>query len=359
MCKKIFVFLVFAVFTFQFLSAQVGVTVGKEPAVKKPADVKVPEITVPKKQIAEKPADVYDMLKSKETSKRRSAVDAIGKKKNPADAPVLIQALSDPDSGVKIAACDALGLMREQAATDKIILLLDDNEPQVRQSACVALGYIGDPKAKPELIKRVNKDTSDSVRTQAILILGNMRSAEAVDSLIPLLEDKNPDVQLLSAQALGKIEDPKAAPAVKKCLTNSISKLKDETDSFKIGQYKRLISEAAKTSGKLKDNSAESELKELLNNDDKSIKLAAAGALGQIGNKSGLEVANELLKDENSMIRTQAVQTLGAIGDPSAIPALEKMLGNEKDRNVMEAARSALYRCGWKPPKIKPVEKKK
>lgn len=359
MRKKIFVFPVFAVFAFQFLSAQVKTTAGKNPA-----DVKVPEIQELKKQIAEKPVDLYEMLKSTEPSKRRGAVDAIGRKKNSADAPVLIQALGDSDPGVKIAACDALGLMREQTATDKIILLLDDGEPQVRQSACVALGYIGDPKAKPELIKRVNKDTSDSVRTQAILILGNMRSAEAVDSLIPLLQDKNPDIQLLSAQALGKIEDPKAAPAVKKCLTDTIPKLKSETDGFKIGQYKRLIAEAAKTSGKLKDTSAESELKDLLSNDDKSIKLAAAGALGQLGNKSGLSVASELAKDENGMIRSQAVQTLGAIGDPASIPILEKLLETDKDKNVMESARSALYRCGWKPPKIKKaiketIEKKK
>ncbi|MBN1384660.1 MAG: HEAT repeat domain-containing protein [Elusimicrobia bacterium] len=326
MCKKLSILLIFAAFSSQALLAQIGVKIQQK-------------------------SDFYQMLKSTEASQRRSAVDNIGRKKNSKDAPVLIEMLNDPDPGVKIAACDALGLMREQSATDKIISLLDDKEPQVRQSACVALGYIGNPKAKPELVKRVTKDSSDSVRTQAILILGNMRAEESVDTLIDVLEDKNLDVRLLSVQALGKIEDQKASPAVKKCLMNAISEMKGETDNFRLGQYRRLISESAKTLGNLKDTSAEGELKELLDNDDSSIKLSAASALGQLGNKSGLSIAEKLTKDDNIMIRTQAVQALGNIGDSSSIPILEKIFENDTNRNIKEAARNSLYRCGWKPPK--------
>lgn len=306
---------------------------------------------------APKPVDYYQMLKSTEAVKRRIAVDNIGRQRNPQDVPVLINALDDSDSGVKIAVIDTLGLMREQSAADKIISLLNDKEPQVRQSACVALGYIGDPKAQEGLIERVKNDTDNSVRTQAILILGNMRSQSAVDSLIPLLKDKNLDIRLMSAQALGKIGDAKAAPAIKDALLVSVEEMKIEKEPYLQGQYNRLISAQASALGELKDKSSEGKIEELLKNDEKSVKLSAASALGKLGNKSGLDVTKELVSDKNDMIRTQAIETLGNIGDASAIPVLEKIFNTETNNSIKEAARSALYKLGWKPPQPKPAKK--
>ena len=44
-----------------------------------------------------------------------------------------------------------------------------------------------------------------------------------------------------------------------------------------------------------------------------------------------------------------------------ATTVLEKMVKTEKNGNIKRAARSALFRCGWKPPKKikKPIKKKK
>ncbi|MDD5687161.1 MAG: HEAT repeat domain-containing protein [Elusimicrobia bacterium] len=304
-----------------------------------------------------KPVDYYQMLKSTESSKRRTAVDNIGRLRDSKDVPVLIGALNDSDSGVKLAACEALGLMREQSATDKIIALLNDKEPQVRQSACIALGYIGDPKAQLPLVERVKNDPDSSVRTQAILILGNMRSQSAVDIFIPLLKDKNLDVQLLSAQALGKIGDAKSAPMIKETLNISLGAIKNETDSYRQVQYKRLILELIKASGELKDKSSEPDLEALLKNDDKSIKIAGASALGKIGNKSGLQVAKDLVNDKDETIKTQSIEALGNIGDVSAIPVLEKIYNTDLNNNIKEAAKVSLYKLGWQPPKAKPAVK--
>ncbi|MDO8735397.1 MAG: HEAT repeat domain-containing protein [Elusimicrobiota bacterium] len=219
--KSFVVFVGFVVFVSQGLVAQqTGVAV--QNTQKKPAAVSKPAPAPTVYQPAPKPVDYYQMLKSSEAVKRRIAVDNIGRFRNQNDISVLIDALSDTDPGVKIAAVDSLGLMRAQPATDKIISLLNDKDPQVRQSACVALGYIGDPKAQTGLIERVKNDPDNSVKMQAILILGNMRASGAVDSLIPLLKYKNPDMRLMSAQALGKIGDVKAAPAIKDAMSVSV-----------------------------------------------------------------------------------------------------------------------------------------
>lgn len=349
MRKSFIVFAVFAVFVSQSLFAQ-------QPSSKNPSAVPKPAPAVSQP----KPVDYYQMLKSSEAVKRRIAVDNIGRFRNQNDISVLIGALSDADPGVKIAACDSLGLMRAQPATDKIISLLNDKDSQVRQSACVALGYIGDPKVQTALIERVKNDPDNSVKMQAVLILGNMRSAGSVDSLIFLLKEKNPDMRLMSAQALGKIGDAKAAPAIKDALSVSVEEIKNDAslkEPYRQGQYNRLISELVKSLGDLKDKSSEGKIEELLKNDDKSVKLSAASSLGKLGNKSGLSEAVKLVNDKDDMIRMQAVEALGNIGDASAISVLEKIFNTETNNNVKESARTALYKLGWKPTQPKPVKK--
>ncbi|HAX61839.1 MAG TPA: hypothetical protein DCX95_04680 [Elusimicrobia bacterium] len=354
MRKWLLAFVGLMIFVSQGLVAQqTGVAVYQ----KTPAAVSKPAPAPTVSQPAPKPVDYYQMLKSSEAVKRRIAVDNIGRFRNQNDIPVLIGALSDADAGVKIAACDSLGLMRAQQSTDKIISLLNDKDSQVRQSACVALGYIGDPKAQTGLIERVKNDPDNSVKMQAILILGNMRSAGSIDSLIPLLKDKNPDMRLMSAQALGKIGDAKAAPAIKDSLLISIEEMKIEKEPYRQGQYKRLVTAQVSALGDLKDKSSEGKIEELLKNDDKSVKLSAAATLGKLGNKSGLSVAKELANDKDDTIRIQAVESLGNIGDVSAIPILEKIFNTETNNNIKETARTALYKLGWRPPQPKPVKK--
>jgi len=368
MSKKLFSLGILLLFSAQVLLSQVSTKVEPQDEkktteeqnvnpVSKPIETKKPAVTQPAP--APKPTDFYELYKSSQVSDRRKAIDNIGRKRDSKDAQILIDALSDSDSGVKVSAIDSLGLMREQLAADKIILALKDKEPQVRQSACVALGYIGDSKAQPALVERVKNDSSNSVRTQAILILGNMHANIAVDTLIPLLKDKNLDVCYLSAEALGKIGDPKATSALKNCLANSITEMKNETDSYRNNQYKRLITVTAKALGNLKDKSSEDTLIGLLDNNEKSIKIAAASALGSIGNNSGLSVAMKLAEDSNEIIKIQAIEALGNIGDPAAIPVLETIADNDPNNNIKETARASLYRVGWKPaPPKKPTSTK-
>ncbi|MEW6557456.1 MAG: HEAT repeat domain-containing protein [Elusimicrobiota bacterium] len=387
MCKKLVVFVVFVVwvgFAVQLLLAQQATTsatpqkkettaetdtgqkAGSATSAKsaqpsKPAQV-VPATPAPAAPprtppAPPKPVDYYEMLKSTEAFKRRVAVDNIGRKRNPADAPVLIEALSDSDPSVRIIACDCLGLMREQSATDKIITLLQDKEAQLRQSACVALGYIGDPKAIAPLIERIKTDTDTAVRTQAVLILGNMRAQQSVDTLVPLLKDTNLDIRLISVQALGKIGNNSAAPEIKNALNTAIEESKTEKEPYRQTQYNRLITESIKASGDLNDKSTEPLLLMLLQNDDKSIKITAATALGKIGNKSGLDVAKEFAADKDDMLRMQAVEALGFIGDASVVPMLEKIYNTDPNNNVKTTAEISLYKFGWRRPPPKPVKK--
>lgn len=343
-----FVKIIFAVFISQAVAQQVS-------QKKSSSQTSQPKPTVSQPVLAT--VDYYQMLKSTEVAKRRIAVDSIARQRNQNDIPVLMNCLDDTDSGVKIAVCDSLGLMRAQQAVDKIITLLNDKNSQVRQSACVALGYIGDPKAQIGLIERVKNDTDNSVKMQAILIIGNMRATGAVDPLVSLLKDKNPDIRLMSAQALGKIGDTKASTALKDILLLSIEEMKNEKEPYRQGQYKRLVSELVKALGELKNKLSESDIEELLKNDDKSIKLSAASALGKLGNKSGLKVARELASDKDDIVRMQAIEAFGNIGDASAIPVLEKMFNTETNNSIKEFARTALYKFGWRPSQPKPIKK--
>jgi hypothetical protein len=71
--------------------------------------------------------------------------------------PVLIEALAYPDWGINVAAISKLGEFRASEAVESLLPFLDDAEAQVRNEAYGALGEIGDPRALPHLEKALKR----------------------------------------------------------------------------------------------------------------------------------------------------------------------------------------------------------
>ena len=92
----------------------------------------------------------------------------------PAAEPFLIDALGDPNSGVREAGARTLGRCGDSGAVRPLLrLLARDPEEEVREAAAQALGLLADPAAVPGLREAV-ADRSHAVRFAAATALGSL-----------------------------------------------------------------------------------------------------------------------------------------------------------------------------------------
>ncbi len=86
-------------------------------------------------------------------------------------------------------------------AVEALIKLLTNADPDARFGAAIALGEIGDQRALPGLVKAL-KDPQAPVRYWALDALGKLRAGETVDEIRPLLKDKHPSIKKLAKEII-------------------------------------------------------------------------------------------------------------------------------------------------------------
>jgi len=139
---------------------------------------------------------------------REVAIEGLGQIGSPA-VELLIKLLRDWD--VRKYAIAALGKIRDERVLDPLMLQLRNDE--FKDDALNALVEVGEP-ALPRLVKAL-KDKDENVRKQAVLALGRIQHAEAIDPLIDMLSDSDWFTRLTSAAALEAIGDDRGREAIK------------------------------------------------------------------------------------------------------------------------------------------------
>ncbi|MEK6678529.1 MAG: HEAT repeat domain-containing protein [Nitrospirota bacterium] len=137
----------------------------------------------------------------------------IPKSNIPADIDVVvkmeIERLYSSSSSKRENGAHNLGIIGKEAAPAApfLIDMLKDKNEDVRVNVAIALGKIGDPRAVEPLII-VLKDEDEDVRFSSALALGNIKDPRAVEPLIVALNKKEEEVLRRSAaEALGNIKD--------------------------------------------------------------------------------------------------------------------------------------------------------
>jgi hypothetical protein len=96
-----------------------------------------------------------------------------------------------------------------EVAIDPLIALLMDDEPDVRVHAATALGWVGGREAIRPLLVALN-DQDTQVRRYAARAMCWIVDESAVDGLIEVLDDEDNYVRCYAARALGWSQDPRA-----------------------------------------------------------------------------------------------------------------------------------------------------
>lgn len=117
---------------------------------------------------------------------RRESLRSLGKlrERAPLDAravlPLLLEALADPDAGVRTVAATYLGIMHEDpaASVPALVDLLADEEAEVRSAAATALGSFGaDAAAALPALRKAATDRNEDVAREAGLALVKLQSS--------------------------------------------------------------------------------------------------------------------------------------------------------------------------------------
>ena len=147
-----------------------------------------------------------------------------------------------------------------------------------------------------------------------------------VKGLIKALKYDDKDIRLSAIEALGKIRDSSAIEPLIQML--------GQHQGHKI--YRNAVLALA--------NMGEPAFKALLNalkDNDFSIRMNAAEALGLMRDRRAVEPLIHALKDTVESVRGEAVTALGGIGSESAVKAIMPMLGDKKE-HVRRMAYDAL-----------------
>ena len=177
------------------------------------------------------------------------------------------------------------------------------------------------------------------VRRYLALVLGKLGDRQAVDALLPVVEDPDPDTRLYAVWALGKLGDPRAGSVVTK------ASLSEDAGMRKMAAY---------VLGQLHDTAAIPRLQVLLGDPVADVRWNAAIALASLGDPAGLSILRAML-DRASLAREAtltadqaetaivgAARGLALLRDAESLPLLEKVAHEDPNLRVRAAARDAI-----------------
>ncbi len=242
-------------------------------------------------------------------------------KKDPRVYPALLAGLKDDDFGTRGEAALALGRLQDDRAFDPLLNALKNGRPELREKAATALGEMGDLRAVDGLRGSMMRDEKIEVRKSAEKALTIMSHHVSKG-----LKDPDPDVREMTADQLGKIQDPYPVSALIETLCDEVSVVRES---------------AANALGAIGDRSATQPLIKLLKDKRGYVRKHAAHALGVLKDPQAVDALIMATRDDQWFVRVDVAWALGQISSDKALKVLMAMF-NDQDRNVRQAAVEAV-----------------
>ena len=282
-------------------------------------------------------------LNDKDDSVVITAVEILGKSKDPSILPLLIEKTNNNNPDVRATAVLAF---KNFPPTEDLInvtsdILLKDNNSRVRWATVFYLREIRVDKYRTLIqaafIKAVKKEMETDLKCELIKCIG-ITDAQILDLIASFLTDKDIAAKLTVIEKLGYVP----------------TEFKDKSIDLLAPLFKdsdpRIRAAAVKACAYLDTKKSSPYIIEALNDKDDNVRLAALKFFERhMSDKSAEPALIEMLKDGNRTVRLQAVITLkdfttggGSTGrpvqvvDPQITDALLDMLDREKDRYIIE-----------------------
>lgn len=205
-------------------------------------------------------------------------------------------------------AAEKLGLMRSRAAVEPLVALMNDPEPEVRIRAARALGLIrGSTSIRPLVSALADPSRWSAIRVAEILI--NV-GAEAVDELLAAYDALPQNARVSALDVLARIRSLRAVGLMKSCLEDP---------------HPDIRARAAHGLGLIGDPGIAPDLIRTLKDKEWPVRAMAAKALGRLGTEAAIAPLREAMTDRQWWVRYNSGEALRSLG-PSGLEALTDML---------------------------------
>jgi HEAT repeat protein len=266
-------------------------------------------------------------LEDIDDSVRRAAVEAIGRRNDPSDLPLLLEALADRDDFVRLEAIyavkDRLTLEMRRDALTKAYGDVDEN---VRRKAVEALAVLDDER-DTSLLVRALEDSDSGVRLEAIRAVRDRLAPDLRDALIKACGDIDENVRRKAFQALAELDDERDTPLLLKALN-------DRDDHARLEAIYAV-------KDRLTPDMRRDVLIKACGDVDENVRRKAFEGLAVLGDERDTPLLLEALEDADCGVRLEAMYAVRGRLVPDMRDALIKACG-DVDENVRRKAFEAL-----------------
>jgi hypothetical protein len=250
-----------------------------------------------------------------------------------------VELLKSPNAGVRARAARDLGTQKDTSTIPALAALLSDSSDKVRHEVVLALGQMHDPAALDGLITAI-KDPEESVRVLAVRSLVGYYTGNVPTPGFTGFVKKN----WQRAKGHFTVDNTRIDPGVvvdPKVITALDAALKDSSSAH-------ASEEAAKGLGILVAQSTAADLVSAAHSSDADLAREALNALSKIKDRATGPQLVDLLDSPNKDIARDAMLTVGVLRTQEALPKLQAIFENDPDPKDKEQAMQGLAYLGEK-----------
>ncbi len=309
---------------------------------------------------------------------RTNAAQGLGRLENKQVFEPLLHSLrNDPDWMVRGAAASALAEVDKERAVEPLLeaLSLKDAPPpedagETHQVTERLLNEDCDPVENTRVISQWERERERYLQS-VVFALSNLRETRAIEPLIEMLEDENPQIRRVSARILGNLRDERAVepllkavededPRVSRYAVEALQRLGHPRGGEKMQSVDAPAvcsppdDRSRRTSARALANRAgtEDEIAAMLESGDPEVRAVALLALGTQGDPADMARVAAGLEDDEELVRVCAIEALSYLRDPR-IRLLAPILGNRGEETATRvAAAKALGTIGKQSPSM-------
>ncbi len=227
-----------------------------------------------------------------------------------AGSKVAYKELLNEDPAVRADAVRKLGESRVAEALPSLLEMLNDPSEEVRVMTLIALADFGDTSVFPDLMP-LTDDPMDAVRLQLAYTCFRFADSAGIEALEKLMYDPDETIRVATARALGVIDDPKALQLLLDYA------LQDESETVR--------QHVIKVIGERDYREAIPRLEDALTAEADVVRSNAAMVLGQIGDSSSLPVMLVALEDPFYKVRSLIAHAIKEHADNGDAEVLERL----------------------------------
>jgi len=248
---------------------------------------------------------VTQLLKDDSMPIRFAATLAVGDTEYKLAKKSLKDLLNDPDENVRIAAAYALGKITMFDNSKILRKFIGSKDLTVRANTVMLMGKSGNKKElKPLYWALRAPDSDDKVRFQAVEAIALLGDEKILAKIWPMLISVYADDRVMGIKALGALGTHKAREIL-------ITKLDDDVPEVRLAAAEQLGIFGDTTGAEQVLEVFQENLTETMNWDEKQrVKVFAAMAIGQIATKELTKFLPELLDDDSKIVRIAAAKAV-------------------------------------------------